>query len=58
VSFAQQEPIVVKLIEPPEKGLADVLVGSLGLTGVIVLVALALGLALAGVMFWTRSRSA
>ena len=55
---AQQQPIVVKLIEPAEKGLADVLVGSLGLTGIIVLVALLLGVALAGLMFWIRSRSA
>ena len=38
-------------------GLADVLLGSLGLTGVIVLAAVVMGAALAGVMFWVRSRS-
>ena len=54
-----QKPIVVKIIEPPNKdltGLADVLLGSLGLTGVLVLGALAMGAVLAGLMFWMRSR--
>jgi hypothetical protein len=37
-------------------GLADVLLGSLGLTGVIVLGALLLGLVFASVLFWVRSR--
>ena len=37
-------------------GLSDVLIGSLGLTGVITLGALLMGLLLAGVMFWVRSR--
>lgn len=56
------EPIIVKLIEPPAtselQGLADVLLGSLGLTGVIVLGALLLGLVFASVLFWVRSRRA
>jgi hypothetical protein len=55
-------PIIVKLIEPEQKsdleGLSDVLLGSLGLTGVITLAAVLFGAALAGVMFWVRSRSA
>jgi hypothetical protein len=54
-------PIIVKLTEPAAKselsGLADVLLGSLGLTGVIVLAAVILGAAMACVMFWVRSRS-
>jgi len=54
-------PIIVKIIQPQPKsdleGLSDVLLGSLGLTGVITLAALLLGAALAGVMFWVRSRS-
>ena len=47
---------------PPDKpkselsGLADVLLGSLGLTGVIVIAAVLLGAVMAGVMFWVRSR--
>ena len=54
------KPIIVSL--PPDKpkselsGLADVLLGSLGLTGVIVLAAVLLGAVMAGVMFWVRSR--
>jgi hypothetical protein len=55
-------PIMVKIIQPEAKsdleGLSDVLLGSLGLTGVITLAALLLGAALAGLMFWLRSRSA
>ena len=53
-------PIIVTIKEPAKKselsGLADVLLGSLGLTGVIVLAALVLGAAMAAVMFWVRSR--
>jgi hypothetical protein len=54
-------PIIVKIIPPEEKselsGLADVLLGSLGLTGAIVVAAVVLGAVMAGVMFWIRSRS-
>jgi hypothetical protein len=56
------KPIIVKIIEPAAKseltGLADVLLGSLGLTGVIVLAAVVAGLLFAGVLVWLRSRSA
>ena len=54
------KPIIVSI--PPDKpkselsGLADVLLGSLGLTGVIVIAAVLLGAVMAGVMFWARSR--
>jgi hypothetical protein len=55
-------PIIVKIIQPEPKsdlqGLSDVLLGSLGLTGLITIAALLFGAALAGVMFWIRSRSA
>jgi hypothetical protein len=51
----------VKIIPPEAKselsGLADVLLGSLGLTGIIVVAAVLLGAVMAGVMFWVRSRS-
>ena len=53
-------PIIVKIIEPAKSelsGLSDVLIGSLGLTGVITLAALLMGVLLAGIMFWVRSRS-
>lgn len=55
------DPIIVKIIEPPGSeltDLADVLLGSIGLTGAIVLLAVLLGFVMAGVMFWVRSRSA
>ncbi len=58
---APSKPVIVKIIPPEQKselsGLADVLLGSLGLTGVIVLAAVLLGVVMAGVMFWIRSRS-
>jgi hypothetical protein len=51
----------VKIVQPNAKsdleGLSDVLLGSIGLTGLITLAALVLGAVLAGVMFWVRSRS-
>jgi hypothetical protein len=56
----QQKGIIVKLIETPHDptGLADVLIGSLGLTGAIVLLAVVSGAIFAGILFWYRSRSA
>ena len=58
--FLQAKPIIVKIIQPEAKselsGLADVLLGSLGLTGVIAVAAVLLGALMAGVMFWVRSR--
>jgi hypothetical protein len=51
-------PIIVKLVEPHEKGLGEVLLGALGLTGAIALAAVVLGAVLAAVMYWIRSRSA
>ena len=58
--FLQSKPIIVRIPQDPPtselSGLADVLLGSLGLTGVIVLAAVALGALMAGIMFWVRSR--
>ena len=54
-----QQPIIARIIEPPKQsGLVDVVLGSLGLTGVIVLIAVIAGCILAGLLFWIRSRSA
>jgi hypothetical protein len=54
------KPIIVTIPQDPAKselsGLSDVLLGSLGLTGVIVLAAVLLGVLMAVVMFWVRSR--
>ena len=58
--FLQSNPIIVtiKQTPPPSElsGLADVLLGSLGLTGVIVVAAVLMGALLAVAMFWIRSR--
>jgi len=53
-------PIIVKLIEKPHDptGIADVLIGSLGLTGFIVLLAIVTGALFAAILFWYRSRNA
>jgi hypothetical protein len=54
------KPIVVKIIDSPNtelKGLSDVLIGSLGLTGVLVLGALLAAVVFGSVLFWIRSRS-
>jgi len=55
------KPIIVSI--PPDKpkselsGLADVLIGSLGLTGIIVSDAVLMGAIMAALMFWVRSRA-
>ena len=56
-------PVIVKIISPPKdttglSTLADVLIGSLGLTGAIVLAAFLSGAIIAGLMYWFRHRSA
>ena len=54
-----QPPVTVRLIEPPVDptgGLGAVLLTSLGLTGVMVLIALAAGAVFAGILFYVRSR--
>ena len=60
--FALQpsSPIIVKLIEPPgdPTGLADVLIGALGLTGILILIAILLSVVFAVGLFWFRSRDA
>ena len=49
-------PVIVKLIPPKEDSLGDVLVGALGVTGVMVVIALVAAVVFAGVLFWVRSR--
>ena len=51
------QPILVKIVEPESKGLADVVISALGLSGVLLLIAIAFGLVLAGVLFLLRSRN-
>lgn len=54
----QQSPVIVKLVEAPydPTGIADALIGALGLTGFITALALLCGALLAGVLAWRRSR--
>jgi hypothetical protein len=53
-----QDPIIVKIVEPSElSGLADVLLGAIGLTGVLTLLAIAAGVVVGGLLFWWRSRA-
>lgn len=54
------KPIIVKIVETPHDptGIAGVLIGALGLTGVIVLFAVLSGVVFAGLLFWYRRRSA
>jgi hypothetical protein len=51
-------PVIVKIIEPPKDptGLADVLVGVLGLSSVLGLAAISIGIAIGALIFWVRSR--
>jgi hypothetical protein len=55
----QQNPVIVRIVEAPHDptGLADVLVGVLGLSGVMTLAAILLGLTVGGLLYWVRSRS-
>ncbi len=57
---SQQKPIIVTIDRQNQQnkdlqGLSDVLLGSLGATGVLILGALVLGVVMAGVLFWMRS---
>ncbi len=53
------KPIIVKIVETPHDptGIAGVLIGALGLTGVIILGAVVLGIAFAGVLLLYRRYS-
>jgi hypothetical protein len=55
----QPDPIIVKILEPESemRGLADVLIGALGLTGLLMLGAILAAGVFAGVLFWIRSRA-
>ena len=51
-----QKPIIVRIVEPKEKSLYDVLFGALGVTGVMVLISILAAVVFAAVLFWVRSR--
>ena len=52
-------PIIVDITKPPKSELStlsDVLLGSLGLSGALALMAILLGIGLGGLMFWIKRR--
>jgi hypothetical protein len=54
-----ERPIIVDITEPPKSELStlsQVLLGSLGLSGVLALMAILLGIGLGGLMFWIKRR--
>jgi len=53
----QSDAVMVKILEQKEPGVADVLVGALGITGVLALGGTIVGLLFGGALFWFRSRS-
>ena len=61
-SAVQQQPapppIIVKIVEPDDDPivLANVVIGALGLSGALAVAAILLGVLLAGVLFFVRSR--
>ena len=54
--IAQSNPVMVRVIETPVEttSVADVLIGSIGLTGVLVLVAVVLGAILGGLLIGVK----
>ena len=54
----QKAPIIVRIAPKSDPtGIAAVLLGALGLTGVLVLLALVAGAAVAAILFFVRSRN-
>jgi len=51
------QPIIVKIVEPKEKGLDDIILGALGLAGVFTLGAVLLAVVTAAALFWFRKKS-
>ena len=56
VQDQQPAPVMVRVIQTPaeETSVADVLIGSIGLTGVLVLIAILLGAILGGVLIGVK----
>ena len=55
-AFQSSSPIIVKIVEPKDESLYDVLFGALGLTGVLTLASVVAAVVLAGLLIWKRSR--
>jgi hypothetical protein len=54
------QPIIIRVVDQPaqELGLGQIIAQALGLTGIIMILSLLMGLAAAGVIIWLRLRSA
>jgi hypothetical protein len=54
--FQPSSPIIVRVVEEPvkETTVVDVLLGSIGLTGVLLVIAALAGLALGGILVWWK----
>jgi len=52
----QPPPLIVKIVEPKQTSLADVVIGALGLSGVLLLVAIVFAVVVAGILLLIRSR--
>jgi hypothetical protein len=52
----QAQPVIVRVLETPAKStsVGDVLIGAIGLTGVLILVAVLLGAALGGLLIGVK----
>jgi hypothetical protein len=57
LALQPSSPIIVKIVEPKEESLYEVLYSALGLTGVLTLASVVAAVLLAAVLFWIRSRS-
>ncbi|HSL21695.1 MAG TPA: hypothetical protein VK886_09175 [Vicinamibacterales bacterium] len=58
ISLQPAQPIIVRVFEEPvkETTVVDVLLGSIGLTGVVLVVAAVAGLALGALLVWMKKR--
>jgi hypothetical protein len=56
--LALLQPVVVKIVEEPAKEttVVDVLLGSIGLTGLVLILAAIAGLVLGGLLVWNQKR--
>jgi hypothetical protein len=53
----ETDGVIVRLIEPPDTRIADLLIATLGLSGALLLGAVVLGLIVGSLVFWVRSRT-
>jgi hypothetical protein len=51
-----QEPVIVKIVEPDPTGLAEIMIGALGLSGVLFLASVVAAIGFGAALYWFRSR--